>query len=252
MPEGTGKILIADDHRTSLMYISIVVRRLGFQVIPAENGIEAIKLSRMFNPDLIILDIAMPMMGGIEALRIIKNDKQLSSIPVIMNTVSGDATSKRMCGKLGCAGYLTKPMSLSVLNDELQKCSAFPHSQTRRHLRAPFNEKVFVRRNKKEFEFFAFSISEGGIYVRSHDPFPLRSVVTVHLPLKGSLAVTLKGKVIYHRDVYSNLSSIDPGMAIEFTRVSKKSAAALRAYINNSLIGDILEEQDEYIISVDP
>ncbi|MGE5300494.1 MAG: response regulator [Acidobacteriota bacterium] len=68
------------------MYLAVLMRRMGFQVVPAKNGVEVLKLIRMAPPDLLMLDYTMPVMNGLTTLRHIKRDRQLKDIPVIMVT----------------------------------------------------------------------------------------------------------------------------------------------------------------------
>ena len=65
-------ILIADDSETFVMYSSILLKRLGFDVIPVENGAEALKLIKVMEPTLVMLDIHIPVMDGLTTLRLNK------------------------------------------------------------------------------------------------------------------------------------------------------------------------------------
>jgi CheY-like chemotaxis protein len=68
------------------MYLAVLMRRMGFQVVPAKNGVEVLKLMKMAPPDLAMLDYTMPVMDGLTTLRHIKSDRQLKDNPVIMLT----------------------------------------------------------------------------------------------------------------------------------------------------------------------
>ena len=122
MSERSKKILIVDDSETFLMYVAILLRRMGYdKVIPASNGLEALKLLRLMMPDIVILDITMPQMDGVTVLRHIKGDEHNSKIPVIMASVKSDRQSHEECERLGCSGYITKQVKITALNDMLNQ-----------------------------------------------------------------------------------------------------------------------------------
>jgi CheY-like chemotaxis protein len=122
MDDRSKRILIVDDSETFLMYISILLRRIGFdKVIPANSGMEALKILRILMPDVVLLDITMPQMDGIATLRHIKGDEHTSNIPVIMLTTASEKNPYEECKRLGCSGYLTKPVKLTELNDTLNR-----------------------------------------------------------------------------------------------------------------------------------
>ena len=122
MNNRSKRILIVDDSETFLMYFSILLRRMGFHVIPADSGMTALKLLRVLMPDIVVLDIAMPQMDGITTLRCIKGDMHTSDIPVIIVTVSTDQKYYKECKKLGCSGYLTKPVKVPDIYNKLNSC----------------------------------------------------------------------------------------------------------------------------------
>ena len=138
------KVIIADDNQTFLMYMGILLKRLGFTVLPAENGLEVLKLLRFCEPDVIILDVWLGGVDGTSILRYIKEDRLTSNIPVIM--VSSDSTSTVMkkCKSLGCAGYLKKPVKVDKLHDILETCVFSQIRTKRKHLRVSFNKKVTI------------------------------------------------------------------------------------------------------------
>jgi len=72
------KIILADDNRTFLMYIGLLLKRFGFKVIPAENGLEVLKLVKLIESDVVMLDVHMQMLDGLSVLRHIKGDKRVS------------------------------------------------------------------------------------------------------------------------------------------------------------------------------
>lgn len=244
------KVLIADDSETFLMYISILMRRMGFdKIIPADNGIEALKLLRILMPDVVLLDIAMPQMDGITVLRHIKGDDHTSNMPVIMVTIASDRKSYEECERLGCSAYLTKPVKITELNNALNECVFYEGGKKRQFLRTSFEKKITVTHNGVAKEHYAVSLSEGGMYIRNINPLRIGTEVEIALPLKDKKTVSLEGTVIYVKGIHGDLFKIAPGMAIEFKDLTGSDSAMLRSYITELLTGDILEEQNEPIIT---
>lgn len=252
MSDRPKRIVIVDDSETFLMYISILLRRMGFdKVIPADSGIEALKLLRILMPDVVLLDIAMPHMDGVTALRHIKGDDRTSHIPVIMVTISSDAKLHEECERLGCSGYLTKPVKINDLNCALNQCISYAGGRKRQHLRTSFERKVAVTCNGDTKEHYAVSLSEGGMYVRKVNPFSVGTEVEIALPLKDEKTLNLKGTVIYVKSISGDIFKVAPGMAIEFKELTSDESAMLKTHITELLTGDILDEQEEPVITID-
>ncbi len=108
-------ILIVDDEADLLDIIEYNLQKEGYNVLKAENGQEGIRLARKHNPDLIILDIMMPKMDGIEVCRILKEDKVLRSRPVIFLTAKSDEKTEVEGLDLGADDFLMKPISTAKL-----------------------------------------------------------------------------------------------------------------------------------------
>jgi len=202
-------------------------------------------------PDVVMLDIAMPQMDGITVLRHIKSDNDISNIPVIMLTVVSNKNSYEECKRLGCSGYLTKPVKITELNDTLNRCISYPGGKKRKFLRTSFEEKVAVTCDGVTEEHYAVSLSERGMYIRRRNPFSIGKEVEIALPLKGEKPIRLKGAVIYVKHLSGGVFKIAPGMAVEFKELTSNDSAMLRTYITELLAEDIIEEQDEPVIAMD-
>ena len=111
-----GKILIVDDEPINLDFFDVMLSRLGFQVVMAEDGEEALEMIQQDRPDLIILDNIMPKMTGWELTKILKKSKayeQYRDIPIVMFSAM-DAVKDKIEGfELGIEDYITKPFNFS-------------------------------------------------------------------------------------------------------------------------------------------
>jgi CheY-like chemotaxis protein len=120
MSDSNKKVLIADDNEVSFAYLEVLLKRMGFISIHVKNGVELLKVIKHEKPDFILLDIGMGTMDGLTALEAVKKDNKTSYIPVIM--VSGDDSRETIakCRRLGCIGYLIKPVSSDKLQEALE------------------------------------------------------------------------------------------------------------------------------------
>ena len=109
------RILLAEDNETNIFVISGYLQKLGYEVIVTRNGVEAIDRAREEIPDIILMDIQMPEMDGLEAMRHLRADAKLSTIPIIVLTALAMPGDKARCMAAGANGYITKPVSLKSL-----------------------------------------------------------------------------------------------------------------------------------------
>lgn len=105
------KILVVDDDEPSRVLTSDVLRVKGYEILTASNGKEAVELATVNKPDLILMDMAMPVMTGLAAVRILKADPRTCAIPIVALTASVMAGSEGRIRKAGCDGYLAKPVT---------------------------------------------------------------------------------------------------------------------------------------------
>ena len=104
----TRKVLVADDDRKTVDLISLYLQKDGYRVLPAYNGREALEIARQKKPDLIVLDLMMPEIDGLDVCRILRNE---SDTPIIMLTARTTEDDKLLGLDLGADDYITKPFS---------------------------------------------------------------------------------------------------------------------------------------------
>lgn len=108
-------ILVVDDEQDLLDLIEYNLKKEGFDVLKAEDGKEGIVMAREHSPDLILLDIMMPKMDGLEAVEVIRDDDEIGRIPVIFLTARGDEKTEVEGLNKGGDDYITKPISTTKL-----------------------------------------------------------------------------------------------------------------------------------------
>jgi DNA-binding response OmpR family regulator len=116
----THKILTVDDSRTIRMIVKKAFMPYECELFEAENGMEGLSQAAMVRPDLIILDITMPVMNGIEMLHKLKEINELKDIPVVMLTAESGKDNVMSIVKMGVKDYVVKPFRGEQLVDRVQ------------------------------------------------------------------------------------------------------------------------------------
>lgn len=108
-------ILVVDDEKDLLDLIEYNLRKEGFNVLKAENGEEGIAMAKEYSPDLVLLDIMMPKMDGLQAVEVMRKDAELKRIPIILLTARSDEKTEVEGLNKGSDDYITKPISTTKL-----------------------------------------------------------------------------------------------------------------------------------------
>lgn len=108
-------ILVVDDEKDLLDLIEYNLKKEGFKVLKAENGKEGIEVAKEHKPDLVLLDIMMPEMDGLEAVEIMRKDDDLKRIPIIFLTARSDENTEIEGLNKGGDDFITKPISTTKL-----------------------------------------------------------------------------------------------------------------------------------------
>jgi two-component system, cell cycle response regulator DivK len=109
------KILIVEDEPRNMKLFRDLLHRNGYETIEANDGEQGVALARTSNPALILMDIMMPKMDGIEAMRILKTDSTTKYIPIIALTSFAMKGDKERALEAGCDGYIAKPIDIHEL-----------------------------------------------------------------------------------------------------------------------------------------
>jgi CheY-like chemotaxis protein len=115
------KILVVDDDPIMHRVLKLYLERKGYQLLDASNGLEALELATRELPHLIVLDVRMPEMGGLAALRQLKETESTRQIPVIVVTVSADRMTHMESEFFGAATFLAKPFRPAELLAEIKR-----------------------------------------------------------------------------------------------------------------------------------
>jgi PAS domain S-box-containing protein len=113
-------ILLADDNKANIVTFSSYLEAKGYKMIIANNGQEAIDFARSQKPDLILIDIQMPVLDGLAAMKQIRLDPSLVNIPIVALTALAMAGDREKCLEAGANEYLSKPIKLKTLADTIR------------------------------------------------------------------------------------------------------------------------------------
>ena len=134
--EAKKRILIIDDNRALVLAAERVLQKNGFDVLTASDGLKGLEKARAEKPDLILLDINMPVMDGYEVCHKLKSDPDMARIPVIILSAKGEIDEKKTASAvglkevytaydLGANNFLTKPVAADDLLDAVRNEFAF-------------------------------------------------------------------------------------------------------------------------------
>jgi CheY-like chemotaxis protein len=117
-------VLIVEDNEDNRIVYSTMLRHFGFAVDEAENGAEGILKARSNLPDLILMDIAIPLVDGWEAVQRLKKDRTTAHIPIVALTAHAMPADRERAIQVGCAGYLAKPCEPRAVVEEVKRILA--------------------------------------------------------------------------------------------------------------------------------
>ena len=104
------KILIIEDNENNLYLMRFILTKLGHMVIEARDGAAGVKLAKKNRPDLILMDIQLPVLDGYAATRLIREDEDLRDVPIIAVTSFAMVGDKEKALEAGCTAYVEKPI----------------------------------------------------------------------------------------------------------------------------------------------
>ena len=119
------KILIIDDDKAALESLEKLLILSGFEVGIVQDPKEAIPKIKAYSPELILLDLRMPHLGGLEICEILNDDKQTQGIPIIVVSALDKEADIKKAYRLGVVGYVVKPYDFQKLLQEINKAIAY-------------------------------------------------------------------------------------------------------------------------------
>ncbi|MCL4478368.1 MAG: response regulator [Deltaproteobacteria bacterium] len=225
------KILLVDDMRNFLDLEVSFLKRAECKIITAKDGAEALKLAKIEKPDIVLLDLEMPRMNGIECCRIIKSDPSLKKLPVVMVT-STDRKAEAL--KAGCDDFVRKPINESSFLEEIKK---FVNIKIRKEDRYNITIEVKYEHKDKLISAFTKDMSYSGVSIITNDMISLNTVLPISLILNvNGKAETHKCKARVMRTFKEETDGrAIQGVGLEFVEAGQKMITAIKEYIGKNI-----------------
>ncbi len=226
-------ILLVDDTKLFLQLEKTFLQRSDINIVTANDGRQALELARKHYPDVVFLDLNMPVMDGEECCRAMKNDSALKNIRIVMVTTDGRPQDQQRCREAGCDEILLKPINRAEFVATAQRMLQLPTRSER------FKAKIQVQYGQnadKTLSGFSVDISSGGLFIKMDNPLEVdeKLVIGFTLPTSGRV-VNCSAQVAW---VNSPLSSVKtarpPGMGVRFLDLTLEDLHAIRNYIENN------------------
>ena len=117
----TKTVLIVEDNELNMKLFHDLLDANGYKTLQTRNGIEALKLAKSHHPDLILMDIQLPEVSGLEVTKWLKEDESLCNIPVIAVTAFAMKGDEERIREGGCEAYISKPISVGIFMNTIRQ-----------------------------------------------------------------------------------------------------------------------------------
>lgn len=115
------KVLIVEDNELNMKLFHDLLEAHGYETLQTREGLKAIDMAREHRPDLILMDIQLPEVSGLDVTKWLKSDEELSAIPVVAVTAFAMKGDEERIREGGCEGYLAKPITVTSFIETIRK-----------------------------------------------------------------------------------------------------------------------------------
>jgi len=232
-------ILVVDGDLARQFFTTVLLQRLKYHVFPVKTAEEAMMVIELTMPLLIITEVALPQMSGVDLLKNVKQDARFKKVPVIMYTALKDPSLRTACMQAGCAAYLTQPTDHNQMYEAVQKAT---EAEPRQFVRLTTSLDVIVEGGPSsvgEKKEQVTAISEHGVYISTPAPLPFGTTTTFTLFLDraGAWGIRVVGKVLYSHA--AGKPGKHPGMGVKFEQIRSEDSEAIKNFIRTQLVEGI-------------
>jgi len=225
------KILLADDVELFLELEKTFFRRENFELRVARDGRQAFEIIAAERPDLVFMDLYMPIMNGDECCLRVKNDPGLRSTPIVMVTQAGREVDLAKCRQAGCDEILLKPINRHLFVDTARRLLAVAAREAQR-VRA----RLEVRYGPDRLQLlcnYSVNISAGGLFLKTDDPLPVDTPLDLEFTLPSrQQPICCSGRVAWvNHPVLLHKPELAAGMGVQFIDLRLDDMHAIRDFI---------------------
>lgn len=225
-------ILVVDSDTNDLFYLSMLLQRFEYNICTAKTGKEALELSSVVVPALVITEMSLADMNGLELIMMLKQEELTANLPVIVATAGHTPEKERQCLQAGAFACIQDPVHAQELYRSVQ---AAIETTPRKTIRIPAHLPVSVNNvqlDSVEGEY-ASVLSEQGMHIRMLKPYPQKTALTVRIMIKGRIIVA--EAVVLYSHPFDERPYKDPGMGLHFTRIAPQDQSLLQKFINEEI-----------------
>ncbi len=229
-------IVVAGNKTLELLSLALLLQRFEYEVFSAHTAAEALERISAKRPALIITDLVLPGMSGMDLFRLLKQDLRTAFIPVVFVIPPSDVASDRLCMESGAKACISKPIHAEELFRTVQELiEPKPRAGIRIDTRLP------VSLNNVRIDCPAgacdVDLSENGIYVSTREPLPQNKRVTVQIAIKDrTISATA---AVLHSHSPADGKRHEPGMGLKFINISPQDQDFIRKFIRDKVNLDI-------------
>lgn len=225
-------LLVVDSDANDLFYVSMLLQRFEYNIFTARNAAEALEVSSVSVPSLIITDLTLADMNGLELIRRLRQGRLTANIPVIVKTADHTPEKERQCLQAGAAACIRNPVQAEELYRAVQAAiESTPRDSIRIPTRLPvsLNNMPFLC-NEGEC---ASVLSEHGMYIRTLKPYPKKSLATAQIKINNHV-IAVESEVLYSH-AFGDGPNKEPGMGLQFTRIAPQDQELIRQFIRQEI-----------------
>jgi CheY-like chemotaxis protein len=229
-------ILVVSSKAREQITVSLLLQRFEYEVVSASTVAQALERVAETVPALIITDLALPGMSGVDLLHLLRQDRRTESVPVIYLVPMSDASSERRCLDMGAAGCISKPVRAEELYRTVQAAiEPRPRESIRIDTRLPVsvnNVPLDCSGDNCEID-----LSEQGMFAPMLTTYPRNRRVTVQISINDR-TISAEGAVLYCQTPGEGHSR-EPGIGLKFINIAPQDQEFIRKFIRDEVNRDI-------------
>ncbi len=225
------KVLLVDDVDFFLEMEKGYLGQTQATVLLAGNGQQALDLARAERPDLIYMDVNMPVMDGLTCCRKLKDDPALAKIPVVIVFAQSPQVTEQTCLAAGCDGVLRKPVDRKAFLDIGRRLL---FAIDRRERRIPCQVPVDFRIDGIGYQGMGVDLSDHGMYIQYRNPIKKHKLLKLvfSLPTDGSPTLEINGRIAWVNQGFPRPNlAVPQGFGVEFSRMAPDTIAQIQNFL---------------------